>query len=154
MTSTVPNRDDPQLLRALLNDARDSYGRLMVLTEHTLQGDPVKEAAQALAFQKQIEELMTQSELQLASLMECIEPWSERRRIFPPDLTAEVDKFLGLLQKGLTGLLSQIEHRVELIRERQTELRETLGKLDQQRQGIQGYRPANTPRPGYLDDKT
>jgi cell division septum initiation protein DivIVA len=154
MTPTIPNRDDPRILRALLNDARDSYARLMVLTENTLQGDPVREAAQALAFQKQIQETMTESELRLASLMECIEPWSERRRVYPGDVAAEVDKFLDLLQKGLTGLLSQIEHRVELIQSRQTELRETLEKLNQQRQGIQGYRPGSAPRSRYLDDKT
>ena len=102
-----------------------------------------------MAFQGQIDRLMGETETRLRLLLEAIAPWDERRKTYPPDLAAEVDRFLELLEKGLTGIQTRLGHRVEDIESRLAKMRENMDSLSQKREGVQGYRQPNTRLKGF-----
>ena len=140
----MPPSDDPKLLESILQDTQDTYAQLLVLIESSVQSDPETQASQAMAFQAQIDELMLQADARLALLRKHIEPWSERRKVYPPELSAKVEKFLALLEKGLTGIKSQVDHRVEDLKQRREAIKKTLEETGQQRKGLQGYKSKGT----------
>jgi len=136
----TPPPPDAHLLEALLNDAQDAHARLLALLEHTLQADLDSDAQQALAFQPQIEALMAEAGARLDALQAHILPWPERRRLYPAELAARVDRYLELLLKGLRGLQAQLDRRMGDLEERRRELRQALEQLDRQRKGLKGYK--------------
>jgi predicted nucleic acid-binding Zn-ribbon protein len=136
--------NDPKLLESILQDTQDTYAQLLVLIEQSVQSDPETQASQAMAFEAQIDDLMQQADAQLTVLRKQIEPWSERRKAYPPELAAKVEKFLSLLEKGLTGIKSQVDHRVADLEERREEIQKSLAEISQQRKGLQGYKSKGT----------
>ena len=135
--SPIPN---PQLLEALLADAQDAYANLLSLIESSLQAAVDEEPDRQDVFAGVIADGMSQADIRLAALREHLEPWSQRRKLYPPELAQRVDHFLDLLEKGLLGLQAHVTHRSKEIREMLAEAREALQKLNSQRAGFQGYR--------------
>jgi len=133
----IPN---PQLLEALLVDAQDAYANLLSVIESSLQAAVDEEPDRQDVFAGAIADGMSQADIRLAALREHLEPWSRRRKLYPPELAQRVDHFLDLLEKGLLGLQAHVTHRSREIREMLGEARETLQKLNSQRAGFQGYR--------------
>ncbi|NQU42770.1 hypothetical protein HQ520_05760 [bacterium] len=125
-------------LAAILADTEDVYARLLEAIERSLQADPEMPANEAAS--REIETLMRAGDQKFQALRQCIEPWERRSAEYPPDLVDRVNGFLGLLEKGLKGIQGQIDHRVADLRKRRQEVQETLAKLNQQRQGVHGYR--------------
>jgi cell pole-organizing protein PopZ len=140
----MPASNDPQIIEAILQDTQDTYAQLLALIENSVQSDPETQASQAMAFQAQIDDLMQQADARLATLRQHIEPWSERRKAYTPDLAAKVEKFLSLLEKGLIGIKSQLDHRVEDLKQRREAIQKTLDETGQQRKGLQGYKSKGT----------
>ncbi len=140
MPPDVPNRDDPVFLRSVLGDLRDAYARLLALVEQSLQTDPETDPEAVQVFQPQIQQLMEETDTRMGILMEFIRPWEDRRKVFPPELVAEIDRFMELLEKGLTTVKGQLDARVEDLQQRQKQVRQALDELNQKRQGVPGYR--------------
>jgi hypothetical protein len=133
----VPNA---QLLEAVLVDAQDAYANLLSVIESSLQAAVDEEPDRQDVFAGVIADGMSEADIRLAALREQLEPWSRRRKLYPPELAQRVDHFLDLLEKGLLGLQAHVTHRSREIREMLGEAREGLQKLNSQRAGFQGYR--------------
>lgn len=145
----APHPTEPDLLRALVEDLRQGYTQLLALVDHSLIADPQSEASQALAFQDQIRGLMAETQARLGLLIETIRPWDERRRAYPAELADGVDTFLALLEKGLRGVQSRLDHRQRDIEQRMAAMRQSMVALNQKRQGVQGYRQQDTRPKGF-----
>ena len=138
--SPSPHLDDPALLRQAVADLKTVYAQLLALVEHSLSADPEEEASQAIAFEAQIGQLLREADLRLGLLHERIDPWAERRRLFDPDLAAEVDAFLSSLAAGLGALQTQLRHRTADLDRRMADIKENLARLGRQQHGVRGYR--------------
>jgi len=143
----MTDKKQADLLRAMLEDCRQNFAQLFVLMEQGLKADPLREASQALAFEKQIEELMQVANVHLGNLRQQIFPWDERRAEFSPELVEEVDQFLALLEEGLQGIEKLRSAREVDVRQKHDEIRKNLEQLNSQREGLGGYKQkVNDPK--------
>ena len=133
-----------------MRDAQDAYANLLTLIERTLQGAVDEEVEKEDVFAEAVADWMSQADTRLAALRERLEPWSQRRRLYPPELAERVDRFLDLLGKGLLGLQAHVAYRTREIQRMLSEAREALQKLNSQRAGFQGYRQKGG-KPKMLD---
>ena len=151
MSATPDKSSKVQRLQALVEQLKTDYAQLFHFMEQTLLADPETEISQSLAFQAPIEELMRKTDDEMELFRELTEPWGQRRGEYPADLVAETDKFLHLLNTGLEGIKNQVDHRVEDLHERQDKIQEKIKRLEQQRQGVKGYK--QKPGPGRFNSK-
>ncbi len=151
MPKSSDNQRNSERLDALVEQLKTDYAQLFQLMEHTLLSDPEQEISQSLAFQAPIEDLMQKTDEEMELFRQLTEPWDQKRTEFPSDLVAETDKFLKLLNTGLEGIKQQVDHRVEDLNERQAKMQEKIKRLEQQRQGVKGYK--QKPGPGRFNNK-
>ena len=145
------NQPKSQRLRALVGQLKNDYAQLFQIMEQTLLSDPETEISQSLAFQAPIEELMRKTDDEMELFQELTEPWDQKRKNFPADLVAEIDKFLQLLNTGLEGIKQQVDHRIDDLHERQDKIQDKIKRLEQQRQGVKGYK--QKPGPGHFNNE-
>lgn len=142
MTPQIPTpQPDPETVRALLHDTQQAYAKLFSLMEGNLREGPTLTTPEILdEVDKQVRQSMEEADARFARLREYILPWPEKRRNYPADLVAEVDKFLSLLEAGLEGLNRQIQHQQTTLDKHRQGTKEALAKLNQKRQGYKNYK--------------
>jgi len=150
--SPAQRPNDPTQLELLIQELEARYTDLFLFIEQSVRADPETEASQAMAFQRQIEELFEETRTRMDLFRELVHPWAQRRATYPPELAARTDNFMQLLEKGCKTLNQQVLLRTGDIEERLARLQQDLKELDKKRRGAQGYLQ-NTPRSSRVEHK-
>jgi hypothetical protein len=144
---------DPELVKALLHDARESCGLVLTLMERVLHLDPEKESREISILKKQVGLHLPETQIRIENLRKAIDPWPDRRGELSRDLGEEIDRFFVSLDRGLEGLQSQTSHRMTEVEGLLAQVQKEIKGLRVKSSGLQGYRGRIDVNPYLLNRK-
>jgi hypothetical protein len=144
---------DPELVKALLFDARDACGLVLTLMEQMLHLDPEKESREISVLNGQVAAHLPDTRIAIENLRKTLAPWPERRAELSSAVADEVDRFFVTLEKGLAGLQSQANHRIAETQAMIAQVQEEMKGLRNRSNGLQGYRGRIDVNPMMLNRK-
>lgn len=145
---------DESLVRNWVADLKDQYVNLFILMERALEiplDAPNSEKRQA-DLNAEIASRMQVIEGRMRRLTRELGDWRRTSQNAPVDLRKQVDEFFQLLDQGLTALQGRLDSHTVSVRERQTQLAETIRNLQRNRRGVKRY-GAMAPKPKLLDSE-
>ena len=144
---------DPELVKALLHDAKQACALLLTLMERMLHLDPETEGEEIAVLNQQVALNLPNTEIVIQNLRKSIDPWPERRSEFPSEVADEIDRFFLTLGKGLEGLRGQTNHRISETETLLANVQEEMKNLRTRSTGLQGYKEKTNINPEMLNRK-
>jgi len=112
-----------------------------------MPADSPAETVKLAGLNSEIEKRARAAEAQLSRFQQQLGSWPPAKGAVSQDLASEVDRFLNLLEQGMTALRTQTDARIHEIQELQSRIAAEIGSLARHRKGVGRYRSgAKTPR--------